>query len=230
VKRDLALTSHAEPISARKITMTDRKVGPKALARPKAFFDRIRPLFGKTLTSAQVAGIQCKLDAFGAAGAPIAYVAYGLATSFHETAQKMQPVREIGSGRGRAYGQPGNHRGQVAYGRGDVQLTWDYNYARADAELGLKGALTANYDLALDATISARIMVEGMLEGWFTGRKLASYLPSAGFATLKQFTEARRIINGVDRAAQIAAIAAVFQEALAGGAWSAVPMPSAPRA
>lgn len=38
-----------------------------------------------------------------------------------------------------------------------------------------------------------------------------------------------RIINGVDRAAQIAAIAAVFQDALADGAWSAVPTP-APRA
>lgn len=205
------------------------KAVPRALAKPAAFFARCRPLFGGRITSAQVAGMQCKLDAFGAAGAPIAYVAYGLATSFHETAQTMRPVREIGSGRGREYGVPGKHRGQIAYGRGDVQLTWDYNYARADAELGLKGALISNYDLALDPMISARIMVEGMLEGWFTTRKLSTYLPPSGFATLKQFTEARRIINGVDRAAQIAAIAAVFQDALADGAWSALSAP-APRA
>lgn len=200
------------------------KATPRALAKPKAFFDRIRPLFiGGTLNAAQVAGTQCKLDAFGAAGAPIAYVAYGLGTSFHETGQKMQPVEEIGRGRGKAYGVPGEHGGQIAYGRGDVQLTWPYNYARADAELGLKGALIANYNLALQAPISAQIMVEGMLEGWFTGRKLATYLPASGFASLAQFGQARRIINGIDRAAQIAAYAAVFQDALADGGWSARP-------
>lgn len=203
---------------------------PRALARPKAFFDRARPLFTRGVISpAQLAGIQCKLDAFGAAGCPIAYVAYGLATSFWETAQTMQPVREIGRGKGRAYGVPGKHGGQIAYGRGDVQLTWDYNYAKADAELGLKGALIGNYDLALDPAISARIMVEGMLEGSFTGKRLSTYLPSSGFATLAQFTQARRIINGVDRAAQIAALAAVFQDALADGGWGPIPAP-APRA
>jgi hypothetical protein len=198
---------------------------PRALARPPAFFNRVRPLFAKgAMSAAQVAGIQCKLDAFGAAGCPIAYVAYGLATSFWETAQTMQPVREIGRGRGKAYGVPGVHAGQIPYGRGDVQLTWPANYARADAELGLKGTLIGNYERALEPMISARIMVEGMLEGWFTGKRLANYLPSAGFATLAQFTQARRIINGTDRAAQIAALAAVFQDALADGAWG----PAAP--
>lgn len=198
---------------------------PRALGRPKAFFDRIRPLFrGGTINTTQLAGIQCKLDAFGMAGCPIAYVAYGLATSFWETAQTMQPVEEIGRGRGKAYGVPGIHGGQVPYGRGDVQLTWPVNYARADAELGLKGALIGNYARALDPIISARIMVRGMLEGWFTGKCLSSYLPSAGFATLAQFTQARRIINGTDHAAQIAAIAAVFQDGLSLGAWG----PAAP--
>lgn len=200
---------------------------PRALARPKAFFDRIRPMFmGGTINAAQLAGIQCKLDAFGAAGCPIAYVAYGLATSFWETAQTMRPVPEIGRGRGKAYGVPGKHGGQIAYGRGDVQLTWDYNYAKADAELGLKGALIGNYDRALEPMISARIMVEGMLEGWFTGKRLANYLPSTGFATLAQFTQARRIINGTDRAAQIAALAAQFQDALADGGWAPRPAPT----
>ena len=204
-------------------------VASRALGKPAAFFARLRPLFGGSLKTAQVVGMQCKLDAFGAAGAPIAYVAYGLATSFHETAQTMQPVREIGRGKGKAYGLPGKHGGQIAYGRGDVQLTWDRNYARADGELGLKGALIANSDLALDPAISARIMVEGMLEGWFTGKRLADYLPTSGFATLAQFNAGRRIINGADRAAQISAIAAVFQDALADGAWGPVPTPARPQ-
>ncbi|MEA1083203.1 hypothetical protein SFC76_02935 [Sphingomonas sp. CD22] len=202
------------------------KAAPCALVSPKAFFDRVRPLFrGGAINALQLAGMQCKLDAFGAVGAPIAFVAYGLATSFWETGQKMQPVEEIGRGRGKEYGVPGKHRGQIAYGRSDVQLTWDYNYARADAELGLKGALIADYSRALEPVISSQIMVRGMYEGWFTGRKLATYLPPFGFATLAQFTQARRIINGADRAAQIAAIAAVFQDGLASGGWGPVAPP-----
>lgn len=193
---------------------------PRALATPAAFFVRIRPLFGGSLTSPQVSGTGQKLTALGGAGAPLAFAAYALATSFWETAQKMQPVEEIGRGKGRAYGVPGKHRGQIAYGRGDVQLTWDYNYARADRELGLAGALIADYALALRPDVSARIMVEGMLEGWFTGKKLADYLPKIGIASIEQFKAARRIINGVDRAAQIAAIALVFQDALADGGWA----------
>lgn len=98
---------------------------PRALAKPKAVFDRIRPLLGRSLTGAQVGDIECKLTAFGAVGTPIAYIAYGLATSFHETTATMQPVREIGRGKRRAYAKLGKHGDQIAYGRGDVQLTWN---------------------------------------------------------------------------------------------------------
>jgi hypothetical protein len=189
------------------------------LASPDKFFASIRPLFG-TMTAAQVEGIEAKLAAFAAIGSPIAHVAYGLATSFWETGQKMQPVQEIGRGRGYPYGKPGKHGGQIAYGRGDVQLTWDYNYERADDELGLKGALTSNYDRALKTEISAQIMVLGMTEGWFTGKKFSSYLPSKGLATLPQFTSARRIINGIDRAEKVAGFAMSLQAALLAGRWS----------
>jgi hypothetical protein len=188
------------------------------LADPAKFFAAIRPLFD-TMTTAQVEGIEAKLAAFAAARSPIAHVAYGLATSFHETNRKMQPVPEIGRGRGKAYGKPGKHGGQIAYGRGDVQLTWDFNYQRADDELGLKGALTSNYDRAMETEISASIMVLGMTEGWFTGKSFASYLPARGVATPKQFTSARRIINGVDRAGLVAGYAMTFQAALVAGQW-----------
>ncbi len=190
----------------------------RGLMSPDKFFASIRPLFG-AMTKPQVEGIEAKLAAFAAAASPLAYVAYGLATSFHETGQKMQPVSEIGRGRGKAYGKPGKHGGQVAYGRGDVQLTWDYNYDRADAELGLKVALTSNYDRAMETEISAQIMVLGMTEGWFTGRSFASYLPAKGKATVGQFTSARRIINGIDRAEKVASYAMSFQSALVAGGW-----------
>jgi hypothetical protein len=192
------------------------------LAAPDKFYAAIRPLFG-TITPAQFEGIEAKLAVFAAAGSPIAYVAYvayGLATSFHETARMMQPVPEIGRGRGKPYGKPGKHGEQIAYGRGDVQLTWDYNYQKADDELGLKGALTSNYNRAMETEISASIMVLGMAEGWFTGKSFASYLPAKGVATPKQFTSARRIINGVDRAGLVAGYAMTFQAALAAGSWA----------
>jgi hypothetical protein len=168
------------------------------LASPDKFFSSIRPLFG-TMTKAQVEGIQSKLAAFAAIGAPLAYVAYGLASSFHETAQRMQPIPEIGRGRTYPYGKPGKHGGQVAYGRGDIQLTWDYNYAKADEELGLKGELIANYDRALETDISAQIMVLGMTKGWFTGKRFASYLPAKGLATRIAFTSARGSSTGSTR-------------------------------
>jgi hypothetical protein len=63
-----------------------------------------------------------------------------LATSFWETDRKMGLVPEIGLGRAKAYGK---HAGQIAYGSGDVQLTWDYNDERAYEELGLNGELIA---------------------------------------------------------------------------------------
>ncbi|MGI4730932.1 MAG: hypothetical protein ACRYFW_04185 [Janthinobacterium lividum] len=206
--------------------MTDVRPTPAAkthargLSSPAAFFVALRPLFGGSLSAGQVSGITAKLQAFGDAGTPVAWVAYGLATSWHETGRTMQPVREIGQGRGCAYGAPGCHAGQVAYGRGDVQLTWDRNYERADRELGLGGKLIADYDLALRADISARIMVEGMSEGWFTGKRFADYLPATGRSTLASFTAARRIINGQDQAAAIAAAAMTFQAALVAGAWA----------
>lgn len=194
------------------------------LASPDKFWATIGPLFGK-ITTPQFEGMQAKLEAFAAAGSPLAYVAYGFATSFHETGQKMQPVTEIGRGRGKPYGVPGKHGGQVPYGRGDVQLTWDGNYEKADDELGLNGALLDDFNLALNTEISARIMVRGMTEGWFAGdkvgrHKFARYLPAKGLVTSQQFTAARRIINGIERAEMVAGYAMPFQRALVAGDWA----------
>ncbi|TKD50234.1 lysozyme family protein [Sphingomonas baiyangensis] len=194
---------------------------PEAATRFDAepFYAAIRKsLFGGTISPSQFEGIEAKLKAF--AGQPLAYVAYMLATSYWETARTMQPIAEFGKGKGRKYGVSGPHGGQVAYGRGDVQLTWPDNYARADKELGLNGKLIGNYDNALDPDISAAIMLRGMTEGWFTGKKLSDYLPAAGPATEGGFTPARRIINGTDKQHEIAGIALKWQTALQAGGWA----------
>lgn len=180
-----------------------------ALQYPDAFFKEVRAKFG-SLSQSQVDGFNALLKAMAAW--PVQYVAYGLATAWHETASTMQPIEEYGKGRGKKYGVPGKH-GQVAYGRGYVQLTWDYNYEKADTELGLNGALTRDYRFALDPKIAADIMVRGMEEGWFTGKSLASY--PAG-----DYVNDRRVINGVDKADKIAGEARTFERALTLGGWS----------
>lgn len=183
-----------------------------------AFFAEVRKtLFNGKLTPAQVVGMEAKLRVFKEAGWPLAFAAYALATSYHETAQRMQPVRE-GLSVSDAW-RKRNLRYYPWYGRGDVQLTWEAGYKNADDKLNLDGALIKNLDLALDPTISARIMVGGMTEGWFSGDKkgrhtLKRYLPTEGPATLAQFKPSRRIINLMDKADLIAGYAVKFQSAL----------------
>ncbi len=180
------------------------------------FFARLRatkPL-GPSLTANEVNGCQAIVKA--CEGWQASWIAYALATAFHETAGTMQPIREYGRGKGRKYGVKGKH-GQIAYGRGYVQLTWDYNYAKADDEMGLDGALIADYDLALHPEIAGEIMANGMAGGWFTSRKLIDCLPLGKFGTRAQFKEARRIINGTDKQDLIAGYALAFQDALAAG-------------
>jgi putative chitinase len=180
----------------------------------------------------EVTGTEAILDAM--AGLPLAFVAYALATAWHETAGTMQPIKERG---GASYFfsryDPKGPRPDIAKrlgntepgdgarfcGRGYVQLTGRANYARAELEVG--EGLLHDPELALRPDIAAKIMREGMCEGWFTGKSLASYLPEeGGRATYGQFTVARRIINGLDRAADIAGYAVKYQDALEDGGWA----------
>ncbi|HWT12309.1 MAG TPA: hypothetical protein VN231_06120 [Allosphingosinicella sp.] len=191
------------------------------LADPRAFFDHMRrtDTLGPELTRDEVDGCNAILEACGEAGWPIADTAYALATAYHETAGTMKPIREYGRGRGRRYGVPGPHGGQIAFGRGYVQLTWPENYEKADRRLGLGGTLIANYDRALEPEIAAAIMVRGMREGWFTSRDLDDDLPRDGLARFDQFVRSRDIINGTDKAEKIAREAMDFQAGLAAGGW-----------
>lgn len=122
-------------------------------------FDKLRSYFGR-LTPSQVQGfnntlavINTFVDVKGkkAAKNPL-YLAYMLATKWHETARTMQPIEEYGKGKGRPYGTwLTNSKGEkycqavggrnpyfytfaeyphLYYGRGDVQLTWLDNHLK----------------------------------------------------------------------------------------------------
>ena len=168
------------------------------------FFNEIRDsLFNGSMSQKQVDGCEALMAA--TEGLPVTYRAYILATAYLETASTMLPIAEYGKGRGHKYGKKGKY-GQAQYGRGYVQLTWDHNYIRADKELNLDGALLADFNLAMQPTVAANIIVKGMLGGWFTGEKLSDYLPN-------DYRQARRIVNGMDRAGDIAGYAEVFERA-----------------
>lgn len=205
------------------------------LTNPKAFFDAMRgsKMLGPKLEQEEVDGLSAVLSACGAAGWPIAFTAYALATAFHETAHTMQPISEFGGTKyftkmydptgarpelAKKNGNTSPGDGPKYRGRGYVQLTWKNNYAKAEKLLGIKG-LTDNPDLALTDENAAKIMVGGMGDGWFTGKSCKSYLPSVGDATQAQFMDARRIINGQDKADLIAGYALEFQHALKLGGW-----------
>ena len=223
---------------------------PTGLADEAAFFASLRArdgLFPAGMTPAQVDGLKAKLGAFGKACWPISFAAYGFATSYWETGRKMQPCRERGSGdgpdadpwddylerydTGHLAARLGNTPeadgdGVALAGAGDVQLTGASNYRRATAELRKRGIIGPDVDLVktpalvLRPDISAWIMVLGMEEGWFTGRKLANTLPVDRPATMAEFKASRPIINGTDKAAEIADIAFKWQTALKLGGWA----------
>ena len=139
---------------------------------------------------------------------PKAMFAYMLATTWHETARTMQPVAEYGKGTGYAYGLPDLVTGHSYYGRGYVQLTWKKNYEKVSTELNVN---FIDYpDNAMQPHHAVRILFDGMLQGWFTGKKLKNYFNERNV----DYFNARKIINALDRAAQIAAYAAAFREAL----------------
>lgn len=210
------------------------KTTPSGLTDPSAFFDALRAskALGPSLSPDEVSGCQAILAACGEAGWGAAWTADALATAVVETAGTMQPIKEYGGtayfrrmydiegnrpAKARELGNLAPGDGAKYAGRGYVQLTGKANYRKAGAALGHD--LVGNPDLALQPDIAAAIMTRGMQEGWFTGRSLSTYLPADSSATVAQFKEARRIINGQDRAAEIAGYALEFQRALIAGGW-----------
>lgn len=110
------------------------------------------------------------------------HLAYILATTYHETAATMKPVREYG---GERYLRTKKYYPYV--GMGYVQLTWKYNYVKASDKLDID--FVGNPLWLLQKEHAARILIIGMLEGWFTGKKLSDFKDGDYF-------NMRTIING----------------------------------
>lgn len=175
------------------------------------FWSVARGIFGGP-NQHQVDGTEAILDGFEHRyiDGDLRWLAYYLATAFWETNETMQPVRE-------AYylGEPEpaeayrkTLRYYPYYGRGLVQLTWRDNYDKLGQMLHVD--LVAHPKEALDKVISADVMFVGMERGLFGGGGMAHWFN----ANTDDPVGARHLVNGVDHAADIAAIHHKFLAAL----------------
>src|SRR4051812_27916174 len=87
--------------------MSDKNPAPvKAINRGIFFFKIRSQLFHDRLHTAQVAGIEAILNEWERQQlTDLRWLAYMLATAYHETAHTMEAIREYGLGQGRDYGK-----------------------------------------------------------------------------------------------------------------------------
>lgn len=201
----------------------------------KKFFDTVKsPLFGGSFSNDQVKGLDAILNKMEKLDGR--WLAYALATAHHETGGKMVPVlenlnysaeglrrtfpkyfsvadaakyaRKPEAIANRAYGnRMGNGPeasgdGWKYRGRGLVQITGKDNYT--------KYGIADNPEKALDPDVAVAIMFDGMTAGKFTGKKLSDYFNASN----TDWTGARAIINGTDRADDIKKLAQKFYVAI----------------
>lgn len=165
------------------------------------FFSGLRSVLGGRLTQGQVESAEAILSECEAADLSNRQIAYIFATAIHETARTLEPIKERRAKSGTALRLRQDRYWLTGYyGRGFVQLTWKKTYARAGEALGVD--LVGKPDLALDRKIAAAILVRGMIEGWFTGKRLAEFVNGKA-----DYINARRVVNGLDKAEEIAQIA-----------------------
>ena len=167
-------------------------------------------MFSNVLQQSQVDGMNAILDGWEAkyTADDDRWLAYALATTYHETDQHMQPIDEYGKGRGMPYGKADPTTGQVYYGRGFVQLTWERNYETMSNLLGID--FVHHPDLTLELDNATNILFLGMAKGLFTGKSLSNYFCK----TNEDWVSARKIINGLDKAQAIALYGHNFYSAI----------------
>lgn len=205
-----------------------------------AFFNAIRkPLFPKGMTQKAVDGIEFILSIWERKyqeRTPLTQFANVLGTVYLETAATMQPIHEFGDQAYfmRMYDKTGSRPNVAATlgntefgdgakyaGRGYVQLTGRANYRKATQRLRQLDLIAPDVDFERDpdqvmqGQYAIPIMFIGMEEGWFTGKKLDDLIDvDADGDEHSDFAKARAIINGKDRAEDIANYSDTFLTAL----------------
>jgi len=185
------------------------------------FFKEYRKLFNPELTKQQVAGYDAIFDYWESSPLnDLRWLSYALATAYHETGGKIEPVREGFAKTNeeairavtklfekkkilRNYALP-HPNGNSYYGRGLPQITHGFNYEKIGKAIEVP--LYENPDLALRLDIAVKLMFVSMTDGLFTGKRFRDYFSD----TKTDWQGARRIINGTDKKELIADYAKKF--------------------
>lgn len=183
----------------------------------KEVYKAINIRFGK-LSQSQVDGFEAIFNMWDFLNLKdIRWLAYIIATVWHETNKTMQPIEEYGKGKGRKYGQRMWYSGkyytdiaQIFYGRGHTQNTWRDIYLRL-TQTNVNGwNFVKNPELLLQMKPSIWATFYAMTTGLYTGRSLKMHFNT----TVNDPTGARKIINGTDKAILIRDYHYKFLEAL----------------
>ena len=205
------------------------------------FFTHVRATLGRgTLSAAQVDGLTRLLDAFAARRDLFdpRHQAYILATAWHETGARLQPVTEnlnysargllatfpnrFSADNAKAYARQPEKIANRVYanrmGNGDEASGDGWRFRgrglvqitgrRNYRSFGIEGAP----DKALDLGVATRILINGMISGAFSGARLSDYFRPGR----EDWVKARAIINGRDKAELVAGYGRVFWEGLLG--------------
>lgn len=198
------------------------------------FFSYVRKApFGGRLTQAQIGGMNAILAEWDSRKLlDNRWLAYMLATAFHETGGKMQPLREnmnytsanqikktwptrfpseasaqpfVRNGRALANKVYGGRMGNAGADDG-----WTYRGDGLPQLTGKENFQKFNVQPGMNLTTAVRVMFDGMINGMFTTRKLSDYFNSS----TNDPEGARRIVNGTDKKTLIAGYHKNFMDAL----------------
>ncbi|MBB2962971.1 glycoside hydrolase family 19 protein [Methylobacterium sp. R2-1] len=168
-------------------------------------------LNGKSLTPERMHGFDAIFDVWDKIVSydALEWLAYELATAWHETGARMQPVREGFATTDKdaydtvtkycakkgIYNYATRHpNGNSYYGRGYVQLTHGVNYKKMGKHLGMNDRLYDDPDAVLDPALGATILITGMMDGLF--RPASGTLFDYFNGSSQRWFDARALING----------------------------------
>jgi hypothetical protein len=192
---------------------------------PKAFFDVVRSKFGP-LTTSQVMGFNLFIAEAERRKTYINYLSSLLGQVWWETGKTMAPVAEAYYLGAKADAVRRKMRYYPFYGRGHIQTTWETNYRKSSQiwkeMTGEDVDFVKNPDLLLQNKYSVPLTFEGFERGFWTGKAQDDFIDlidESDDEDLREFANARRIVNGLDRAAELGQFALTFEKALKAGGY-----------